>query len=105
MVKLKTNLKGEKKQTLTALEIASKTTRGAASQVPKPTEGILAPVFNSKNLKSSFAIFYSSKDNKTEIQLNEIRKLTDSFFFFFRETKIMDNKRSRVTNYTCFGEN
>lgn len=36
-----------------AAETASPTTPGLDCQVPNPTEGILAPVFNSKNLISS----------------------------------------------------
>jgi len=41
-----------------ALVIASATTPGSACHVPNPTEGILAPVFNSKNL-INFAISFS----------------------------------------------
>ena len=39
-----------------ALVTALPTTPGPACHVPNPTEGILAPVFNSKN-RIAFAIF------------------------------------------------
>lgn len=41
-----------------AVVIALATTPGSACQVPKPREGILAPVFNGKNL-IAVAIFFS----------------------------------------------
>jgi len=41
-----------------AVVTAFATTPGAARHVPNPTEGILAPVFNSKN----WAIFFSNNN-------------------------------------------
>lgn len=40
-------------KTLTAAAMASPTTSGAAAQVPSPSEGILAPVFNLKKRNPS----------------------------------------------------
>lgn len=60
-----------KSATLTAVAMAWATTPGSASQVPKPTEGMLAPVFNSKNRRSSPIFFFYSDQNKSQGKVRE----------------------------------
>ena len=47
-----------------AVVTALATTPGSACQVPNPTEGILAPVFNSKNFINFAILFFLNNNNK-----------------------------------------
>ena len=55
----------QERLTLTAAATASPTSPGEACHVPRPTDGILAPVLSSKYL-SAFAIIREASEDKTK---------------------------------------
>lgn len=70
-----TKVKRRKAKTLIAAVTALPTSPGSDCQVPRPTDGILAPLFNSKNLMSLIAMATEYSRCQTAIVLETDRKL------------------------------
>lgn len=72
---LATKVKRRKAKTLIAAATALPTRPGSDCQVPRPTDGILTPVFNSKNLMSLIAMATENSRYQTAIVLETDWKL------------------------------
>lgn len=82
--------------TLIAVSTAWPTTPGSDCHVPSPTEGIFAPVFNSK-LKILFAIFsFLERDRKNRMRMPNVWKINCQLTLYKRDKPNIIRRRSRA---------